>query len=209
MFSFQAARNLLPERHAKRLSARSTRPSARVTKPSPKAGTPFKACGPTRRWRAIWKICSQPQERNSRDLPGAEGEPPAFRVTLEGARRRPCWLLQDEVYRIAREILRNAFCHAHASRIEAEVAYDANSSGCGSAIMERASTAKVLEQGARPGHWGLPGVRERAKRIGAQVKLWSEPGAGTETELTVPARIAYRTQCIADSGLRLFRKRKV
>ena len=33
-------------------------------------------------------------------------------------------LLQDEVYRIAREILRNAFQHAHASRIEAEIAYD-------------------------------------------------------------------------------------
>ena len=59
--------------------------------------------------------------------------------------------------------------------------------------MERASTARSSRQGARQGHWGLPGVRERAKRIGARLKLWSEPGAGTEAELTVPARIAYRT----------------
>jgi len=66
----------------------------------------------------------------------------------------------------------------------------------------------VLEAGARQGHWGLPGVRERAKRIGARLKLWSEPGAGTEAELTVPARIAYGTMR-SRGGLRLFRKNKV
>ena len=117
-------------------------------------------------------------------------------------------LLQDEVYRIAREILRNAFHHAHASRIEAEVAYDSQflrlrirDNGKG---IDRKSWSKV----SRPGHWGLPGMRERAKRIGAQVKLWSEPGAGTEAELTVPARIAYLT-VHRRQRLRLFRKRKV
>jgi hypothetical protein len=34
-------------------------------------------------------------------------------------------------------------------------------------------------------------MHERAKRIGGRLKIWSEPGAGTEAELTVPARIAY------------------
>ena len=74
--------------------------------------------------------------------------------------------------------------------------------------MERASTARSSMQGARQGHWGLPGVRERAKRIGARLKLWSEPGAGTEAELTVPARIAYRTVHRRE-GFRLFRRNKV
>ena len=58
-------------------------------------------------------------------------------------------------------------------------------------MMERALTPAVLQEGARAGHWGLPGIRERAKRIGAQLKLWSESGAGTEVELTVPASVAY------------------
>ena len=102
-------------------------------------------------------------------------------------------LLQDEVYRIAREILRNAFHHAHASRIEAEIAYDRQFFRLRIRDNGKGIDRKVLEQGARQGHWGLPGVRERAKRIGARLKLWSEPGAGTEAELTVPARIAYRT----------------
>ena len=111
-------------------------------------------------------------------------------------------------YRIAREILRNAFLHAHASRIEAEIAYDPEFLRLRIRDNGKGIDRKVLEQGARQGHWGLPGVRERAKRIGARLKLWSEPGAGTEAELTVPARIAYRT-VHRRQRLRLFRRSKV
>jgi signal transduction histidine kinase len=35
-------------------------------------------------------------------------------------------------------------------------------------------------------------MHERAKKMGGRLKIWSEPGAGTEAELTVPARIAYK-----------------
>jgi nitrate/nitrite-specific signal transduction histidine kinase len=67
--------------------------------------------------------------------------------------------------------------------------------------------AKVLDQSMRPGHWGLPGVRERAQRIGSSLEFWSEAGAGTEVQLTVPAPIAYET---ASDGSRfhLFRKER-
>jgi nitrate/nitrite-specific signal transduction histidine kinase len=64
---------------------------------------------------------------------------------------------------------------------------------------------KVQQEGRRAGHWGLPGVRERAQRIGAQLDFWSEAGAGTEVQLTVPAAVAYETS--PDSTVfRLFRK---
>ena len=43
----------------------------------------------------------------------------------------------------------------------------------------------------RTGHYGLPGMRERAQSIGGQLEVWSEQGAGTEVELTIPASIAY------------------
>jgi len=33
---------------------------------------------------------------------------------------------------------------------------------------------KVLELSRRPGHWGLPGISERAKQIGARLHIWSE-----------------------------------
>ena len=45
----------------------------------------------------------------------------------------------------------------------------------------------------RSGHWGLKGMRERAERLGGELEVWSEPGAGTEIELRVPASIAYET----------------
>jgi signal transduction histidine kinase/ligand-binding sensor domain-containing protein len=138
----------------------------------------------------------------------AEGELPAFRVAVEGTWQPLSPLLQDEVYRIAREILRNAFHHAHASRIEAEIAYDRQFFRLRIRDNGKGIDRTVLEQGARQGHWGLPGVRERAKRIGARLKLWSEPGAGTEAELTVPARVAFRTVHRRER-FRLFRRNKV
>ncbi len=124
---------------------------------------------------------------------GAGDQNPAFRVTVEGRPQRLSPMIHDDVYGIAREILRNAFRHAHARGIEVEITYDpgffrlrVRDDGKG---IERA----VLKEGAREGHWGLPGVNERANRVGAQFKLWSEPGVGTEAELSIPARIAYST----------------
>ena len=62
----------------------------------------------------------------------------------------------------------------------------------------------LLNQGSRVGHWGLPGIRERARQIGARLEFWSETGAGTEVELTVPASIAYDASRNED-GFKLFR----
>lgn len=115
----------------------------------------------------------------------------ALRVMVEGKPRELHPVLRDEVYRIAREALRNAFQHARARNIEAQVSYgDARFSLCvrddGDGI-----DPNVFEQGARLGHWGLPGMRERAAGFGGQLHVWSESGAGTEIELTIPAPIAY------------------
>jgi signal transduction histidine kinase len=34
-------------------------------------------------------------------------------------------------------------------------------------------------------------MRERAESFGAKLEVWSERGAGTEIELSVPERLAY------------------
>jgi len=49
----------------------------------------------------------------------------------------------------------------------------------------------VLRSG-RDGHWGLSGMRERAERVGARLRVWSRPAGGTEVELCVPAHIAFQ-----------------
>jgi signal transduction histidine kinase len=129
-----------------------------------------------------------------------------FRVSTEGIPRNLDPILHDDIYRIAREALRNAFRHAEASRIEAEITYG-----------ERLLRLRIRDDGkgidpqqlrvGREGHWGLPGMRERARQIGAQLDIWSEAGAGTEVELRIPGSIAYGTSR-GRGGFRLFRKRK-
>ena len=207
MFSFQAARNLLPDR---------TDDAIRTLDVAIREGDEAIAEGRN----AIQGLRADPSLASDLDYllatagkelatsSGAGAEPPAFRIIVEGERRAFSPVLQDEVYRIAREILRNAFYHAHATRIEVEIAYDSQFFRLRIRDNGKGIDPKVLGQGARQGHWGLPGVRERAKRIGARLKLWSEPGAGTEVELTVPARIAYG-KVQHRGGLRLFRKNKV
>jgi nitrate/nitrite-specific signal transduction histidine kinase len=50
----------------------------------------------------------------------------------------------------------------------------------------------VLNGSGREGHFGLPGMQERAKVVGGRLAVFSRPGAGTEVELTIPAAFAYR-----------------
>src|ERR1035438_3777735 len=129
-----------------------------------------------------------------------------FRVTVEGKPEALSRILQDEVYRIASEVLRNAFQHAEARQIEAEIRYDHAQLRVRIRDDGKGIDPKVLQEGNRAGHWGLPGIRERAKRIGARLDFWSEVGAGTEVELTVPASVAYAKSREANA-FRLFRKK--
>jgi nitrate/nitrite-specific signal transduction histidine kinase len=52
---------------------------------------------------------------------------------------------------------------------------------------------EVVKDDGRSGHWGLHGMRERAKIIGGNLEVWSGAQSGTEVELTIPARVAYAT----------------
>jgi signal transduction histidine kinase len=94
------------------------------------------------------------------------------------------------VYRIAGEAVRNAFRHANARRIEVEIRYDERRLRVRVRDDGRGIQPAVLE-GDRPGHFGLPGMRERAEVIGGRLNVWSEGGLGTEIELTIPAAAAY------------------
>ena len=119
-------------------------------------------------------------------LPSAIG----FRVVVHGKERELRAGLSDEVYRIGREAIINAYRHSGAKDIEAEVEFRPSElriavrdNGCGINPQEL--------QWGRNGHWGLQGMRERAERIGAQLRLWSRVALGTEVELCVPGQVAF------------------
>jgi signal transduction histidine kinase len=114
----------------------------------------------------------------------------AFRLVVEGPALDLHPVVRDEVYRILREALRNAFTHAKARHIEVEISYGERVFRVRIRDDGAGIVAAVLEAG-RPGHYGLPGMRERAGQIGAKLNIWSGDGAGTEVELSIAGSIAY------------------
>jgi signal transduction histidine kinase/ligand-binding sensor domain-containing protein len=114
----------------------------------------------------------------------------AFRVDVEGKPRALHPLVRDDVFRIAGETLGNAFRHADPKHVEVELHYDERELRLRIRDDGRGIDAGVVDRG-REGHFGLRGMRERAKGIGATLSVWSRPGAGTEVELGVPATRAY------------------
>jgi len=120
-----------------------------------------------------------------------DDQAPRFEVIVEGERRGLAPIIQSEVLQITRELLRNAFRHARANKIEAEIRYDRDIFRLIVRDDGKGIDRNILKDGGRPGHWGMPGVHERAREIGSRLEFWSEAGAGTEIRLTIPAAIAY------------------
>lgn len=118
--------------------------------------------------------------------------PTDFRIVVEGQPRPLDPLVRDEAYRIGREAIVNAFQHARAARVEVELAYQRDGLRLRVRDDGAGMSGGILQAGGRQGHWGLSGMRERAERIGAQLAIWSREGAGTEIDLHVPAKLAYR-----------------
>jgi signal transduction histidine kinase len=120
----------------------------------------------------------------------AEQGQAGYKVIVEGQPRPVHPVIRDEVYRIGREAVVNAFRHSGAKQIEVELEYAPSRLRVLVRDDGRGIDAEVLRSG-REGHWGLSGMRERAERIGARLKVWSRDEAGTEVEMSIPGHIAF------------------
>ena len=116
---------------------------------------------------------------------------PSFRVLIEGVPRELHPGAKEDLYRISREAMINAFRHSQANSIELDIRFAPRllrlrlrDDGIG-------MDPKILASGGRDGHWGIPGMQERARAIQGHLEIWSETARGTEIELQVPASIAY------------------
>jgi len=128
-----------------------------------------------------------------------------FEFLVEGETRELHPIIRDEIYRITREGLRNAFSHARARHIEAEITYGEQLFRLRIRDDGDGIAPAVLEDG-RLGHYGLPGMRERAAEIGAKLDIWSGVGTGTEIDLSIAGSIAYGKRP-GRARLRVFRER--
>jgi signal transduction histidine kinase/streptogramin lyase len=114
----------------------------------------------------------------------------AFRVVVDGEPRPLHPSLKDEVYRIGREALLNAFRHAKARNVELRLRYSARDLRMTIRDDGRGIEPDIVVAG-RDGHWGLSGMRERADRIKSRLQIFSRPDSGTEIELSIPGYVAF------------------
>ena len=207
VFRFQAARNMLPNRPEEATQAldgaliraeqalEESRHSIQGLRPSLSAENDLDRM-----------LITTGQELGSSNH--AEDGSPRFEVIVEGERRSLLPMIKDEIARIAQELLRNAFRHARAHEIEVEIRYESDVFRLIVRDDGKGMDPQILKDGGRAGHWGLPGVQERARGIGARLEFWSEAGAGTEIRLTLAAAIVYEKPRNRDR-FNLFGKRRI
>ena len=134
--------------------------------------------------------------------------PANFQVSVEGGARPLDEIVQEEILLIGREALTNAFSHSGAQNIGVEIAYQPGALHVRVRDDGRGIDERVLKAGYRSGHWGLPGMQERANKMRGELRVHSSSEGGTVIDLQVPANIVYRAR--GPRGLwpfRLFRRK--
>ena len=127
-----------------------------------------------------------------------------YRITVKGQPRPLHPLIRDGAYRVGREALLNAFRHARARNVEVEIEYGARSLRLTVRDDGEGIDAQVLSSG-RAGHWGLSGMRERARDFGAEFEVRSRAGEGTEVRLNIPGDVAFESHAANGGANRLGR----
>jgi signal transduction histidine kinase len=89
-------------------------------------------------------------------------------------------LCEANLLRIAQEALTNAVRHSGTARIGIRLAYRT-----GSVELEVGDSGRGMS-GAEPSGFGVDGMRERARQIGGEIQILSDPGRGTRIVVTVP-----------------------
>ena len=191
MFRFQAAANVLPERplDAKQRLETALKHGSQAIREGRDAVQGLRDSTVITNDLAV-ALRALAEELAASEENGAGNRPAVIDVAIQGTPQALRPIIRDDIYRIGSEALRNAFRHARARRIEMEIRYDARHFQLrvrddGQGINARTPNAH------RAGHFGLPGMRERAEQIGGHVEVWSEAGMGTEVALTIPGAAVY------------------
>jgi len=97
-------------------------------------------------------------------------------VELRGVPRRLSVAAEHHLFRIAQEALTNAVSHAQAFRVSVSLAFTGD-------VVELAVSDDgrgiPSEKPAHGFHFGLSGMRERARALGTRLEVESAPGHGT------------------------------
>jgi signal transduction histidine kinase len=113
------------------------------------------------------------------------GKQVRFHIAVSGAGREASVKLQENLLRIVQEATRNAIQHGGARQIDVRISY-LSPDGIRLQICDDGCGFNLEEASLKLGHWGLATMRERAERVGADLKITSAPDRGAEIEVVVP-----------------------
>ncbi len=174
MFRFQAARNMLPQRTEEAMKAF----DGAITRTEQAITEGRDAIQDLRSASVAQTDIAESIAAMGQELACSEGlshDSAVFSMTVEGQQRALPAIIQNEVCRIAHEVLLNSFGHSEAGLIEAEIRYDRHALRLRFRDDGKGIDPEILKNGGRPGHWGLHGMRERAQRIHAQLVSGARP----------------------------------
>jgi signal transduction histidine kinase len=116
-------------------------------------------------------------------------DPHFAHVTVRGSPRKLGSTIEHHLLRIAQEAITNAVKHAAASHLTLELTYHDDHVLLTIEDDGRGFDVEIAQLPSR-GHFGLPGLRSRARTIGATLEIKSRPGAGTRISVRVALRHA-------------------
>jgi ligand-binding sensor domain-containing protein/signal transduction histidine kinase len=106
-------------------------------------------------------------------------------LTIAGSVRPISGAIENELLRIGQEAITNSLKYARAGKIQIEVDYQ--EAGILLRIQDDGQGFQLKEAAAENGmHFGLLGMHERARQMGANLSIQSEPGHGTKVVVKVP-----------------------
>jgi signal transduction histidine kinase len=114
-----------------------------------------------------------------------------FSLVTTGQPRAFHPVIRDEIIQIGKEAVLNSFRHSDAATIHVELCYERTFFSLSVADDGRGIDPQILSIGGKTGHWGMLGMRERCRKIGAQFTISSPSRRGTEVKLRVPSKLAY------------------
>jgi signal transduction histidine kinase len=112
--------------------------------------------------------------------------PTHLQFVITGERRPLAPASQMALVRIAREAAFNAVKHAQPPTIDVHLSYEPSSVRLDVRDDGRGLTSGDVDAAASTGHWGVAGMRERARRAGGTLEISGAPGQGTALSVRIP-----------------------
>ncbi len=142
--------------------------------------------------RAVWELRSPSLEKHGefadalmkvsqRALHGTNIQ---LQLNSSGANSKLAPAIEDNLLRICEEAVTNAIKHARPAQVEVSLEFASDELRLRVRDDGRGFNPQGPD-GAKAGHLGLIGIRERTKSLGGKLSLSSQPGQGTEVVVTV------------------------